>query len=140
MRKSEKGRDHTATIAVDGKIHVIAGRFDEPQDTTDMHEVYDPVNNAWSSSPPMPSARSSLAVAYYRGLILVIGGETTTSSLADNEGFDVKENRWIKLAPLPEPRHGVAGAVVGNLAYIMGGAQGVGGNGSSDKIFAFELP
>jgi hypothetical protein len=73
-------------------------------------------------------------------MILVLGGETTTGSLTDHEGFDVKQNRWVKLAPLPSPRHGIAGAAVGNVAVFAGGAEGVGGNGTSDQLFAFTLP
>jgi len=52
----------------------------------------------------------------------------------------VKGNRWVKLAPLPSPRHGIAGAAVGTSAYFVGGAQGTGGNGTSDQLFAFTLP
>lgn len=132
--------DHTATITVDGKIHVIGGRFGEPTQTTDMHLVYDPAANAWSTAAPLPMPRSSLAVAFYKGLILVIGGETDKSSLADNDGYDVKADRWASLAPLPSPRHGIAGAAIGDFAYFAGGAQGVGANGTSDQLFAFRLP
>lgn len=105
-----------------------------------MHEVYDPASNSWSMAPPLPGPRSSLAVALYNGVILVVGGETDVASLTDNEGYDVKANRWDKLAPLPLPRHGIAGATVGSVAYFAGGAQGNGGNGTSDKMFAFHLP
>jgi N-acetylneuraminic acid mutarotase len=105
-----------------------------------MHEIYDPATDRWSSAPPLPAPRSSLAVAFYHGLILVIGGETTMDSIADNDGFDVKQNRWVKLAPLPSPRHGIAGAAIADAAYFAGGARGVGANGTSDQIFAFKLP
>ena len=88
----------------------------------------------------LPGPRSSLAVAFYNGLILVVGGETDVASLAENEGYDVKAGRWEKLAPLPLPRHGIAGAAIGAAAYFVGGAQGNGGNGTSDKLFAFQLP
>jgi N-acetylneuraminic acid mutarotase len=135
-----RARDHTATIAVDGRIHVIGGRFGEPTETTDMHFVYEPGANSWSNAAPLPAPRSSLATAFYKGLILVIGGETDTKSLDDNDGFDVKAGRWIKLAPLPSPRHGIAGAAIGDLAYFAAGAQGSGGNGTSDQLFAFRLP
>jgi hypothetical protein len=98
------------------------------------------VTDRWGSMPAIPSLRSSLAVTLYMGMILVVGGETTSGSLTDNEGFDLKQNRWVKLAPLPLPRHGIAGATVGEVAYFVGGAQGVGGNGTSDQLFAFTLP
>ena len=94
----------------------------------------------WSSAPPLPGPRSSLAVAVYKGLIIVLGGETDVGSLTDNEAFDVKANRWVKLAPLPSPRRGIAGAAIGDSAYFVGGAQGTGGNGTSDQLFVFTLP
>jgi N-acetylneuraminic acid mutarotase len=135
-----RAHDHTATIAVDGKIHVIGGRFGDPTETTDMHLIYDPATNSWSTAAPLPAPRSSLAVAFNQGHILVVGGETDTHSLTDNDGFDIKAGRWVKLAPLPSPRHGIAAATVGNLAYFAGGAQGNGGNGTSDQLFAFSMP
>ena len=79
-------------------------------------------------------------MAVYKGMILVLGGETTVSSLTDHEGFDVKANRWVKLAPLPSPRHGIAGAAIGAAAYFVCGAQGVGSNGTSDQLFVFTMP
>jgi hypothetical protein len=105
-----------------------------------MHEVYDPATDTWSAAPPLPGPRSSLAAGVYKGMILVLGGETDVGSLTDHEGFDVKSNRWTKLAPLPLPRHGIAGAAIGGSAYFVGGAQGTGGNGTSDQLFAFTLP
>lgn len=133
-------RDHTATVAVDGKIHVIGGRSGEPAETIGMHAIYDPVTNSWTIAAPMSTPRSSLAATLYKGLILVVGGETATGSLSDNEGYDVKTGRWVKLAPLPSARHGIAGAAIGNFAYFAGGAQGFGSNGTSDQLFAFSLP
>jgi N-acetylneuraminic acid mutarotase len=135
-----KAHDHTATIAVDGKIHVIGGRFGEPTETTDMHLVYDPAANSWSMAAPLPVPRSSLAAVLYKGFILVVGGETATNSLTDNDGYEVKADRWVKLAPLLSPRHGIAAATVGDFAYFAGGAQGNGGNGTSDQLFAFSMP
>ena len=135
-----RARDHTATIAVDGKIHVIGGRFDASTEATAMHLVYDPAANSWSMAAPLPAARSSLATTFYRGLILVVGGETDTYSLTDNDGYDVKADRWLKLAPLPSPRHGNAAATVGNFAYFAGGAEGSGVTRTSDQLFAFSLP
>jgi hypothetical protein len=86
------------------------------------------------------SPRSAVAVVLDKVLILGVGGETDTHSLTDNEGYDVKADRWVKLAPLPSPRHGIAAASVGNFAYFAGGAQGNGGNGTSDQLFAFSMP
>ena len=57
-------------------------------------------------SAPLPAPRSSLATTFYKGLILVVGGETDTVSLSDSDAYDVKADRLVKLAPLPSARHG----------------------------------
>jgi len=44
------------------QIHVIGGRFDEPADTTNLHEVYDPatIRGAWRRAPGRGVVRSRL--------------------------------------------------------------------------------
>ena len=104
-------RDHMVVIAVDGKIHVIGGRFKGPLDRTGLHEVYDPATDKWTSAAPLPTPRSGLASAYYHGLILVLGGELPPDhTFAENEGYDPKTDRWTTLAPMPHGRHGFGGA------------------------------
>jgi len=104
------------------------------------HEVYDPATNSWSVGAAAPAARSSLAVAYYNGLILVVGGETTTGSQTDTDGFDVEGE------PLGQARAYARRAARNcrrgcrRRGLFCGGAQGVGGNGTSDQVFAFRRP
>jgi Galactose oxidase, central domain len=62
-----EARDHLAVIAVDGKIHVIGGRFGRPQDRTGEHDVYDPATDRWSEAAALPTPRSGVASAYYEG-------------------------------------------------------------------------
>ena len=59
----------------------------------------------------MPTARSSLGVTEYRGMIVVVGGEQDASgpgsAMRDAEGYDIKSGAWRALAPLPLGKHAV---------------------------------
>jgi N-acetylneuraminic acid mutarotase len=127
---------------VDGRIHVIGGRTASSSDNTKLHDVYDPATNSWQSAAPLLTARSSGAAAYYRGLILYVGGECKPfgGTFSENEAYDPKTNRWITLAALPGGRHGFGAAAIGQSAYFAAGALGCGGGQLSDQMLAFTLP
>ncbi len=80
------------------RIHIIGDRFKGPLERTGLHEVYDPASGKWMSAAPMPTPRSGLASAYYRGMIPVLGGELPPDhTFPDNEGYDPKTTagrRW----------------------------------------------
>ena len=50
-----RARDHTATAAIDGKLHVIGGRTGGSTEKVDQHDIYDPASNTWTSGPPLPT-------------------------------------------------------------------------------------
>jgi N-acetylneuraminic acid mutarotase len=128
-------------IAVDGKIHAIGGRFKGPVDRTGLHDVYDPATNSWTSAAPLPTPRSGLAGTYYRGLILVLGGELPPDhTFPENEGYDPKTGSWKTLAPMPHGRHGFGGVTIGNAAYFVGGSLSPGGGGNTDQLIVFRMP
>ena len=108
--------DHASTQGPDGGFHRSVFRLD------------------------LGAPRGGGAGTLFQGMIVFLGGEDDNRTYDENEGFDLKSNRWVKLAPLPSPRHGIAAATVGTFAYFAGGAQGVGGNGTSDQVFAFSMP
>ena len=107
---------------------------------TGLHDVYDPATDTWTSAAPLPTPRSGLASAYYRGLILVLGGELKPDTFAENEAYDPKSDHWTTLAPLPHGRHGFGGAVVGDDAYFVGGSLGPGDGQTTDQLLDFHLP
>jgi N-acetylneuraminic acid mutarotase len=131
-----------AVVAVDGKIHVIGGRFANPVDRTDLHEVYDPATNTWSTAAPLKTPRSAGAAAFYRGMIVVAGGEWPPEmrNFTENEGYDPKTNTWVSLKPMPEGSHGFGAGVIGPNLYFVGGALKPGGTGVTDRLLMFTLP
>jgi hypothetical protein len=135
------GRGSVSTVALDGKIHVLGGRFGASSDRTNLHEVYDPKTNAWTPGPPLPTPRSGLAYTTYRGLFLVLGGEMPGQGTnAENEAYDAKTGSWLKLAPMPAGRHAAGAARDGNRVYVAAGSLTPGGAGATNQLIVFTLP
>jgi hypothetical protein len=106
-----------------------------------MHDVYDPQSNTWSTAPPMPTPRSGLAGAIYKGLFLVLGGELgPDKTYAENEAFDPAANSWRVLAPMPGGRHGTEAATDGEHVYVPAGSLTPGGAGATSQMLVFTLP
>jgi hypothetical protein len=127
-----------AVVASEGKIHAIGGRLTGPAERTGQHDFYDSATNMWTSAEPLPTARSGVAAAFYRGSILVLGGELPPAhTFPENEAFDAKADRWATLAPMPAGRHGFGGAVIGPNLYFVGGSLTPGGGGLTDQLIMF---
>ena len=134
-----RARDHAPTVAVNGRIHVIGGRFDTPAENTGLHDVYDPAKNVWTSAPPIPTPRSGGSGVVLGGRIIVTGGECDNDKpFVANEAYDVKAGRWSTLAPMPSGRHGIQAATDGQVVYIPGGAP-VCRTGTSDTLLTLRF-
>jgi N-acetylneuraminic acid mutarotase len=116
------GRGSVDAIALDGKVHAIAGR--DPAGTTlTLHEVYDPATNTWTEAAPLPKARDHSAVAVIDGKIHVAGGRlgASTDRVGQHDIYDSKTNSWSSGPPLPTARSGLAGVVYKGLFLVLGG-------------------
>jgi N-acetylneuraminic acid mutarotase len=74
-----------------GNIYVFGG--EEPSKTFNNNEKYDVTTNAWTSEPPMPTARHGLAAVYVEddGIYVIGGGPQPGLSVSDaNEIFHVR--------------------------------------------------
>ncbi len=127
-------------VAAEGKIHAIGGRITTPTDRTGEHDIYDPKTNSWSGAPPLPTPRSGLAYALYRGMIVVLGGELPPNTFAENEAFDPKSMSWRTLASMPAGRHGTSAAVIDNNIYVVAGSLKPGSGGVTDQLIVFTMP
>jgi N-acetylneuraminic acid mutarotase len=135
-----QARDHMVVIAIEGKIHVIGGRFKGPVESTGEHDVYDPATGLWTSAPSLPTPRSGIAGAYYHGLIIVVGGEMPDHTFPENEAYDVKAESWLTLTPMPHGRHGFGGGTIGDSVYFVGGSLTPGDKGATDQLLMFQAP
>ncbi|HWK81712.1 MAG TPA: hypothetical protein VNP95_13155 [Thermomicrobiales bacterium] len=88
---------------------------------------------AWTSGPPLPSARSEFAGVFLDGSIVVAGGfgaESTVSRL------DLASGVWSDLAPLPEPRHHLGLAALDGAIYAIGGHDAT--HGATDTAWRYD--
>jgi N-acetylneuraminic acid mutarotase len=76
----------------------------------------------WQSAAPMPTARSEVAAAPYRGGIAIVGG--FTGSCVNSRTVELylpASNRWRTLPRLPIALNHAAAAAAGNKLYVAGG-------------------
>jgi N-acetylneuraminic acid mutarotase len=135
-------RDHMGVVVLDGRIHAIAGRMDSYDFNTSMHGVWDPKSNEWDFRAPLPTTRSSICAAVYRGKIVTFGGEATGKVYGTNEIYDPSTDQWYALTPMHLPRHGLHGAgaaVIGDFIHVPGGGVIPGGSIQSAYHDAFTL-
>ena len=72
----------------------------------------------WTNGPPMPSARTEVAVAEVGGKIYVIGGFGGEREL---EIYDPAANRWSRGAAFPREVHHAAAVGLNGKLYVVGG-------------------
>jgi N-acetylneuraminic acid mutarotase len=122
LARMKIGRGSVDAIALDGKVHAIAGR--DPAGTTlTLHEVYDPATNTWKEAAPLPKARDHSASTVIDGKIHVAGGRfgPSTDRTGMHDVYDPKTDNWGSAAPLPTPRSGLAGTYYKGLFLVLGG-------------------
>jgi len=113
-----------------GQIYAFGG-YGKPPAYTARYlltvEVYNPVNNTWSSSPSMKDARYGLAaVSTSPGLIYLIGGKNDSSVLpSSNEEYIPSTGTSSYIAGLTSGQRSELAAVSihnqGDVLYAMGG-------------------
>ena len=130
MAPMPTARHHPTSSVVDGKLYVIGGRLlgngiprpiNEGLSNLNDNEMYDPVNDTWTTLEQMPIKRSGLASASIGKYIYVFGGQKVNGTFANNEKFDTINNNWTTEAPLPTPRLGLEAIAVDNDIYVIGG-------------------
>lgn len=130
MAPMPTARHHSTSSVVDGKLYVIGGRLlgngiprpiNEGLSNLNDNEMYDPVNNTWTTLEQMPTKRSGLASTSIGNHIYVFGGQKVNGTFANNERFDTFNNTWTTEAPLPTPRLGLEAIAIGDDIYVIGG-------------------
>ncbi|WP_406857824.1 galactose oxidase [Alsobacter sp. KACC 23698] len=149
LRKPLPGaRDHVGCVALDGRIHVVGGRFNTLEYNTDLHHVYLAQKDSWELRAPLPTARSGHGLALYRNRLFAMGGEggriengqpIQAKVFGQMESYDPATDTWRSHAPMPTPRHAVGAAAIGDRIYVAGGGAVLGGGVQSAVHEAFSL-
>ena len=90
----------------------------------------------------MPTGRSSVAFAEYRGMLFVAGGECSEERTTNDEveAYDLRNQSWRSFPALPTARHAFAAASADGKLFFFGGSTSCGGAGKLDDTLVFELP
>jgi non-specific serine/threonine protein kinase len=132
-------REHLGVTALGGRVYAIGGRTGGPETNTRAAEAYDTVRRAWSTLPDAPTRRGGNGATRAAGLVVALGGETRTATIAPVDAYDPDTRTWRSLTPSPRPRHGVAVVGVGRTVYqALGGPDP--GLTASDTLLAMRLP
>ena len=120
-------RVRCAAVALDGKLYVVGGCFDDLIGVRTSMERFDPDTQAWEAMPPVPAARQYCSAATVRGKLYVIGGKvglgfrwaSDPTNLMDR--FDPTSNTWEAMPPMAAGRYNCASAVIDGKLYVFGG-------------------
>jgi N-acetylneuraminic acid mutarotase len=131
--------DLCASVVGD-KIYLIGGKKYDSKSPfykeTDINEVYDPVNNSWSTGPAMTMGVQGYSSAVLNDKIFIIGGSREPISIGNtiitdaNQVFNPKTGEWNMSAQLPNVNsYGAAAATEGYMVpqrifYIGGFSSG----------------
>ena len=130
-------RQHLVAVAAGDHVYCLGGRDARSASGTPyvVNERYDPASDSWMTMAPMPTARSAMGVAAFRGRLHVAGGEAPI--LHDvHEVYDPQSDTWETFAPMPVPRHAMGAVALDDAILFAGGATRV-GLGETDYVDEF---
>ena len=116
-----------AAATLNGLIHIVGGADLSTCSVLHAHDVYDPVNDAWTSAAPMQVGRAHPSAAVLNDgtndLLYVVGGASDCGvKAASMEAYDPAANAWTNKAPMPGGgRNSMGAAVIDNRLYVVGG-------------------
>ena len=121
---------HAAVLLDNGAVLVLGGRSNfarggvGPGISSDSVEWLDPAKGAWTAGPPMTEARQRMGALLLKGKgVVVIGGQTATSSTNLAETFAPGEPKWAPLEnhlSMSLASHSATGLSSGDVLVIGG--------------------
>jgi N-acetylneuraminic acid mutarotase len=127
-----------------GKLYLAGGWFNcDSSSTTNALAIYDPLTDAWTYGPSMPSATGDATAAVVGGKLYVVGGRQFCGPcngpfFTTVQVYDPVTATWdSSRAPRPVGAFGAPGAEVGGVLYAIGGNTGV--NCCSTQLDAYSV-
>lgn len=111
----------TNAAAIDGTVYLIDGN---PRGyCTNAADAFDSLTHAWRLLPAAPVARCHAAVLAANGVIYVLGGWNTSSTVhyVSVDRYDPRSNQWRSDVFLPRARGSMAAGVIGTTIVLVGG-------------------
>jgi N-acetylneuraminic acid mutarotase len=101
------------------KIYIIGGYTDE---STDIVEAYDSLQDEWSVLASLPEKLDHLAAATYNDKIYVVGGFKENGSPSSRLFiYDISSDEWKEGSEMPTPRGALTAEFVDGILYAIGG-------------------
>jgi N-acetylneuraminic acid mutarotase len=132
-------REHTAAVAFERKIVVVAGRY-RGQGELNSVEIYDVDTDTWSDGPALRTARGGHAAVVHEAQVMAFGGEVILGgreTLADSEILDSLSGQWQMGVDLPVALHGMPVVSTGEALYILGGSMRAGAAVNRGSVYRF---
>lgn len=127
-------RTEIVSEKIGDKIYVMGGADYLKDGIMDVVEIYDPVNDMWTRSTPMPISIDHTAMVSYDNRLFLIGGFLEDKNPTDKLLiYNTKNNTWSEGAPLTFPRGALAAEVINGTIYAIGGV-----NSTHDPVAANE--
>lgn len=115
-------RTEITSEVIDGKIYVLGGADYLKDGIMNVIEVYDPINNTWMQSTPLPISIDHTAAVSYNGKLFLVGGYLEDKNPTDNLWiYDPSSDTWTEGAPLSSPRGALSAEVINGTIYAIGG-------------------
>ncbi|MBI2077054.1 MAG: hypothetical protein HYT80_01600 [Euryarchaeota archaeon] len=114
-------REHFAGAAAQGVVVVAGGRMLTLGSNVGTTDSLQAGATSWTREPKMPSARGGIAAASWADTVVVFGGEHSSGTHDEAEGFNVTSRRWVEYAPMPSARHGLCAAAAPDGLHVVGG-------------------
>ena len=138
-------RDHFHAVVVGQRLYLAAGRRTSGKTNHVMDltvpeiDVYDFRKQAWQTLPAssnIPTQRGGGTAVQYKGMLVVIGGESIAHKESHHEvdAFDPKKGTWAKLPGLVTGRHDTQAIVYKGSIYIVAGAANAGGGPDQNTV------
>jgi len=132
-----------AAAVVKSRLHIFGGVNMNPHTpqgallarAVNLHHIYDPVSDSWTTGAPMPDAKGWPAIAVYKDKIYIFGGDNKAidASMTDTAWvYDPAADSYKDIAPLPHPRSYCYTVTVGDYIYIFG-ARTLRSDGPADR-------
>jgi len=108
---------------ISGRIFVPGGRLDSGE-VTDVLEIYDPVEDSWSTGSPLIKGLSAYAIATFEAKLYLIGGWDGNEFVNSIFEYDSTRDTWQEVTQMITPRGYAGAAVAGGNILILGGYDG----------------
>lgn len=113
-----------AVAELDGKVYVLGG-YPSTRVSVRTVQVYDPANDTWELTTPLPRPVNHPMAASVNGKLYFIGGQVSSSGsgpfLNEVHEFDPATATWTPRADMPTSRSGGVAAVIDDKIYVAGG-------------------